>query len=79
MDLRNKLIGLACEIVQVAQPLSRFGFLPPSPKPGKGEGSAVFHGGERNGSLGLAVFQSIGIPSHLSLSPFEFSGVYLTT
>jgi hypothetical protein len=30
-------------------------------------------------SLGLAVFQSIGIPSHLSLPPFDFSGVYLMT
>ena len=79
MDLRNKLIGLACDnrasgatTLQIRVPST----LSQSPAKVKGRPSFM---AVANGSLGLAVFQSIEIPSHLSLPAFEFSGVYLMT
>src|SRR5258707_4155613 len=44
MDLRYKLIRLACDNRASAQPLPRFGIFPVFPEPGKGERASVFHG-----------------------------------
>jgi len=44
MDLRDELIRLTSDNRAGAQPLPRFGIFPVFPEPGKGKGSAVFHG-----------------------------------
>src|SRR5262245_39694255 len=55
VDLRDELIGFACDNRASAEPLSRFGILPSFPKAGKGERASVFHG-DRERQLRLSRF-----------------------